>query len=214
MVGGDEEVVERVRPLFERWARRSSTRAARGAGQHTKMVNQILIATHMIGVCEALLYGYKAGLDLETVLRAVEQGAAGSWCLTNLGAADDRRQLRARFLRRALPQGHGHRPGRGAADEPALPGLALAQQLYSRLMAQGQGRKGTQALMLALASLSNVDWSASVDVAHRQTLSPSSRRSNRSPQRWHVGGRICARTSSPRRRRSRASPRGRGARAA
>ena len=74
MIGGDTEVVDGAASrCSRRWARRSSTRAAAGAGQHTKMVNQILIATNMIGVCEALLYGYKAGLDLKTVLQSVGQ---------------------------------------------------------------------------------------------------------------------------------------------
>ena len=68
----------RVTPLLRAHGQdRSSTRAAAGAGQHTKMVNQILIASDMIGVCEALLYGYKAGLDLERVLQSVGGGAAG-----------------------------------------------------------------------------------------------------------------------------------------
>ena len=58
-----------------------------GSGQHTKMVNQILISTNMIGVCEALLYAYKAGLDLNTVMQSVSSGAAGSWSLTNLAPA-------------------------------------------------------------------------------------------------------------------------------
>ena len=86
-----------------------------GAGQHTKMVNQILIATNMIGVCEALLYGYKAGLDLNTVLQSVASGAAGSWSLSNLGPRMIAGNFEPGLLRRALPQGHGHRPGRGAS---------------------------------------------------------------------------------------------------
>jgi len=71
MVGGEEETVARVRPLFEVLGKTIVHEGGPGAGQHTKMVNQILIATGMIGVCEALLYGYRAGLDLEQVLEAV-----------------------------------------------------------------------------------------------------------------------------------------------
>ncbi|HZU35500.1 MAG TPA: NAD(P)-dependent oxidoreductase, partial [Gemmataceae bacterium] len=85
MVGGDAEAVEAIRPLFECMGKTIVHQGPAGAGQHTKMVNQILIATNMIGVCEALLYGYKAGLDLKTVLQSVGGGAAASWSLNNLG---------------------------------------------------------------------------------------------------------------------------------
>src|SRR5262245_2052034 len=81
MVGGDAEVVEAVKPLFECMGKTIVHQGGPGAGQHTKMVNQILIATNMIGVCEALLYGHKAGLDLNTVLQSVGGGAAASWSL-------------------------------------------------------------------------------------------------------------------------------------
>src|SRR5262245_3518563 len=85
MVGGDAEAVEAVRPLLECMGKTIIHQGGAGAGQHTKMVNQILIATNMIGVCEALLYGHKAGLDLSTVLQSVGGGAAASWSLNNLG---------------------------------------------------------------------------------------------------------------------------------
>src|SRR5215831_16821156 len=74
MVGGELEAVEAVRPLLECMGKTIVHQGPPGAGQHTKMVNQVLIATGMIGVCEALLYGYKAGLDLETVLKSVGGG--------------------------------------------------------------------------------------------------------------------------------------------
>ena len=75
----------RAAPLFELMGKTIVYQGSAGAGQHTKMVNQILIASNMIGVCEALLYGYKAGLDLNVVLQSVGSGAAGSWSLNNLG---------------------------------------------------------------------------------------------------------------------------------
>src|SRR5207302_10790955 len=74
MLGGDKDVVEAIRPLFECMGKTIVHQGGPGAGQHTKMVNQILIASNMIGVCEALLYGYKAGLDLNTVLQSVGAG--------------------------------------------------------------------------------------------------------------------------------------------
>ena len=85
MIGGDAEVVMALQPLWEAMGKTIVHQGGAGAGQHTKMVNQILIATGMIGVCEALLYGHKAGLDLQTVLKSVSSGAAGSWSLSNLG---------------------------------------------------------------------------------------------------------------------------------
>ncbi len=156
MVGGDADVVESIRPLFECLGKTIVLQGGAGAGQHTKMVNQVLIASGMIGVCEALLYGYKAGLDLKTVLQSVGGGAAGSWSLNNLGP---------RILDRNFEPGffveHFIKDMKIALDEAermnlALPGLALAKQLYEAVRAQGYGRKGTHALMLALEHLSNI----------------------------------------------------------
>ena len=85
MIGGDAETVAALEPLWKVMGSKWIRQGGPGAGQHTKMVNQMLIATNMIGVCEALLYGYKAGLDLDKVLESVASGAAGSWSLSNLG---------------------------------------------------------------------------------------------------------------------------------
>jgi 3-hydroxyisobutyrate dehydrogenase len=156
MVGGDKEVLEGVKPLFECMGKTIVHQGPAGAGQHTKMVNQVLIATNMIGVCEALLYGHKAGLDLPTVLQSVGGGAAASWSLNNLGP-----RIIARNFEPGFFVEHFLKDMKIALDEAermnlALPGLALAKQLYEAVRAQGYGRKGTHALMLALESLSNV----------------------------------------------------------
>lgn len=161
MVGGEPEVVAALRPLFEAMGKTIVHQGPAGAGQHTKMVNQILIASNMIGVCEALLYGFKAGLDLETVLQSVSTGAAGSWSLSNLGP----RMIGRRFEPGFFVE-HFLKDMRIALDESrrmglALPGLALAEQLYRGVQAQGHGRDGTHALMLALSKLSAVDWMGS-----------------------------------------------------
>jgi 3-hydroxyisobutyrate dehydrogenase len=160
MVGGDAEAVERARPLLEVLGKTIVHQGGAGAGQHTKMVNQILIATGMIGVCEALLYGYRAGLDLNTVLESVAGGAAGSWSLSNYGP----RMLAGNFDPGFMVE-HFIKDMGIALDEArrmrlSLPGLALAEQLYVALQAQGHGRKGTHSLLLALASLSDLDWPA------------------------------------------------------
>jgi 3-hydroxyisobutyrate dehydrogenase len=156
MVGGDAEAIAAVRPLFEYMGKTIVHQGAAGAGQHTKMVNQILIATNMIGVCEALLYGYKAGLDLKTVLQSVGGGAAASWSLNNLGPRIIDRNFEPGFFVEHFIKDMGIALDEAKRMGLALPGLALANQLYLAVQAQGWGRKGTHALMLALEQLSNV----------------------------------------------------------
>ncbi len=158
MVGGDEEPIERVRPILETMGKSIVRQGGPGAGQHTKMVNQVLIATGMIGVCEALLYGYKAGLDLDTVLESVAGGAAGSWSLTNYGPRMLAGDFAPGFVVDHFVKDMGIALGEAKRARLALPGLALAEQLYVALQAQGHGRKGTHSLILALASVSEIDW--------------------------------------------------------
>ncbi len=158
MVGGDEEAVDRVRPLLETFGKTIVRQGGPGAGQHTKMVNQTLIAGAMIGVCEALLYAYQAGLDLETVLRSVEPGAAGSWSLTNYAPRMLKGDFEPGFVVEHFVKDMGIALAEARRMNLSLPGLALVQQLYVALMAQGNGRKGTQSLILALSTLSGVEW--------------------------------------------------------
>ncbi len=157
MVGGDEEPVASVMPLFECMGRNIVHQGKAGAGQHTKMVNQITIAGTMIGVCEAMIYGRKAGLDLETVLKSIGSGAAGCWTLDNLAP---------RILARNFDPGffidHFIKDMEIALDEAArmdlsLPGLALVNQLYRAVKAQGKGDRGTHALVLALEQMCHMD---------------------------------------------------------
>jgi 3-hydroxyisobutyrate dehydrogenase len=156
MVGGDAQVVDAVKPLLECMGKTIVHQGPAGSGQHTKMVNQILIASGMIGVCEALLYGYKAGLDLNTVLQSVSGGAAGSWSLSNLGPRILNRNFEPGFFVEHFIKDMGIALAEARRMNISLPGLALANQLYVAVQAQGFGRKGTHALMLALEHLSNV----------------------------------------------------------
>jgi 3-hydroxyisobutyrate dehydrogenase len=112
----------------------------------------------MIGVCEALLYGYRAGLDLKTVLQSVSSGAAGSWSLSNLGPRIIDNNFDPGFFVEHFIKDMGIALAEARRMNLSLPGLALANQLYIALAAQGHQRDGTQALHLALASLSGVDW--------------------------------------------------------
>jgi 3-hydroxyisobutyrate dehydrogenase len=156
MVGGDADVVEALRPLLECMGKTIVHQGPAGAGQHTKMVNQILIASNMVGVCEALLYGWKAGLDLKTVLQSVGGGAAASWSLNNLGPRIIDRNFEPGFFVEHFIKDMGIALDEAKRMNLALPGLALANQLYLAVQAQGWGRKGTHALMLALEQLSGV----------------------------------------------------------
>lgn len=158
MLGGDADAIERVRPLLETLGKTIVHQGGPGAGQHTKMVNQILISTGIIGVCEALLYGFRAGLDLEKVLEAVSGGAAGSWSLSNYGPRMLAGNFDPGFMVEHFIKDMSIALAEARRMNLALPGLALASQLYVALEAQGGGRKGIHALLLALASLSDVDW--------------------------------------------------------
>ena len=156
MIGGDKEVVAAVQPVFECVGKTIVHQGPAGAGQHTKMVNQILIAANMIAVCEGLLYGYKAGLDLETVFKSVSVGAAGSKALEVLGPRILARNFEPGFYVEHFIKDMGIALAEAEKMNLCLPGLALAKQLYEAVRAQGYGRKGTQALMLALEHISNV----------------------------------------------------------
>ncbi len=156
MVGGDPDVIEAVRPLLECMGKTIIHQGGAGAGQHTKMVNQILIASNMVGVCEALLYGYKAGLDLKTVLQSVGVGAAGSWSLNNLGPRIIDRNFEPGFFVEHFIKDMGIALDESKKMGLVMPGLALANQLYLAVQAHGLGRKGTHALLLALEGLSGI----------------------------------------------------------
>jgi 3-hydroxyisobutyrate dehydrogenase len=166
MIGGDKEVVDALRPLFETMGKTIVHQGPAGAGQHTKMVNQVLIASNMIGVCEALLYGFKAGLDLDIVLQSVSTGAAGSWSLNNLGPRIIAGNFEPGFFVEHFLKDMGIALAEARRMQLSLPGLALAEQLYRAVEAQGYARKGTHALMLALSNLSATDWNARPVISH------------------------------------------------
>ena len=130
MIGGDREAVEALHPCWEAMGKTIIHQGPAGSGQHTKMVNQTLIATGMIGVCEALLYGYKAGLDLEKVLESVASGAAGSWSLSNYGPRMIANNFDPGFFVAHFIKDMGIALEEARRMNLALPGLALAEQLY------------------------------------------------------------------------------------
>jgi 3-hydroxyisobutyrate dehydrogenase len=118
------------------------------------MVNQIAIASGMIGVCEALLYAHRAGLDIEKVIETIQAGAAGSWSLSNYGPRISRGDLEPGFKIGHFVKDLGIALAEARRMNLSLPGTALAQQLYVAARGQGLGDKGTQALSLVLERLS------------------------------------------------------------
>ena len=160
MIGGERAAVQALMPCFQALGTTVVHQGGPGAGQHTKMVNQTLIASNMIGVCEALLYAYRAGLDLDGVLQSVASGAAGSWSLSNLGPRIILGDFAPGFYVDHFIKDMGIALQEARRMRLSLPGLALAEQLYLAVQAQGLGQQGTHALQLALARLSGMDWQA------------------------------------------------------
>lgn len=154
MVGGDAAALDSIRPILAHLGQKITHQGPPGSGQHTKMVNQILIATMMIGVCEGLLYAHRAGLDPLKAIEAVGSGAAGSWSINNLGPRIVRRDFAPGFYVEHFLKDMGIALAEARRMNLALPGLALAEQLYRAVEAHGHGRSGTQALMIALERLS------------------------------------------------------------
>ena len=146
MVGGEEEDFEAIKPLLNLLGTNIVYQGKAGAGQHTKMCNQIAIASNMIGVCEAIIYAEKAGLDPESVLKSITTGAAGSWSLSNLAP----RMLNGNFEPGFYIK-HFIKDMKIAIDEAEhmemkVPGLSLAKSLYEQLAEMGEENSGTQAL--------------------------------------------------------------------
>jgi 3-hydroxyisobutyrate dehydrogenase len=158
MVGGSGEGFARARPLLQTFGKTIVHLGGPGSGQHTKMVNQIAISSGMVAVCEALIYAQRSGLDPEIVLDTISQGAAGSWSLSNYGPRLLNGDLKPGFKIDHFIKDLGIALNEARRMNLSLPGLALAEQLYVAARAQGHGQNGTQALLVALAHMSSVDW--------------------------------------------------------
>ena len=136
MVGGNREAVECARPIFERLGRKIVHQGGTGAGQHTKLCNQMVIAGTMAGVCESLLYGFKAGLDLPQMLESIRGGAAACWTLDNLAPRILQRNFDPGFFVEHFVKDMGIALDEAARMNLTLPGLALVHGLYQRVQAQ------------------------------------------------------------------------------
>jgi 3-hydroxyisobutyrate dehydrogenase len=157
MVGGPEGAVAAAEPVFRQLGKTVVAHGEAGAGQHAKLVNQTLIAGAMVGVCEGLLYAQAAGLDLNRVLESVEKGAAGSWSLSHYAPRIIAGDFEPGFLVEHFLKDMAIALDEARRMEIALPGLALVEQLYAAVRAQGWGAKGVQALAMGLAHLSGRD---------------------------------------------------------
>jgi len=157
MVGGEAGDLERVMPLLQRMGKHIALQGPACACQHTKMCNQIVIAGTMIGICEALLYGYRAGLDQRRMLSAIGGGAASCWALDNLAPRILNRDFNPGFFVRHFIKDMGIALKEAQQMGIVLPGLALVNQLYLAVQAGGGEALGTQALMLALEKLSAIE---------------------------------------------------------
>ncbi len=156
MVGGEEPVFTRIKPLFELMGKNIQLMGKPGAGQHTKMSNQILIAGTMIGVVESLLYAHKGGLDMDAVIDVIGSGAAGSWSINNLGRRIAKGDFDPGFFIKHFIKDMGIALEEARAMQIALPGLALVQQFYLAAQAQGLEDLGTQGLYKVLERMSGL----------------------------------------------------------
>ncbi|WP_409294555.1 NAD(P)-dependent oxidoreductase [Peribacillus sp. SCS-26] len=146
MAGGDEEDFRAVEPILAKMGSNVQYQGKAGAGQHTKMSNQIAIASNMIGVCEAVVYAQKAGLNPENVLKSISFGAAGSWSLSNLAPRMISGDFEPGFYIKHFIKDMKIALEESERMDIALPGLKLARSLYEELASAGEAESGTQAL--------------------------------------------------------------------
>ncbi|KON89297.1 oxidoreductase [Sporosarcina globispora] len=146
MAGGDREAFLAVEPIFNLLGINIVYQGKAGAGQHTKMCNQIAIASNMIGVCEAVVYAEKAGLDPKTVLQSISSGAAGSWSLSNLAPRMIDGNFEPGFYIKHFIKDMNIALDEAEAMGMMSPGLALAKKMYAELAENGEENSGTQAL--------------------------------------------------------------------
>ena len=146
MVGGSVSGFERALPLFEIMGKNIVHQGPAGSGQHTKMCNQIAIASGMMAISEAMAYAKKSGLQPETVLKSIESGAAGSWSLTNLAPRVLKGDYAPGFFVKHFIKDMKIAIESAQAMGLDLPGLQLAKKLYDQLASKGCEDDGTQAL--------------------------------------------------------------------
>lgn len=155
MTGGEKQTYDQVLPLFQLMGKNIALMGGPGAGQDTKMVNQIHIASTMVGLVESLLYAHKAGLKMEEVIGLIEKGAAGSWSLSNYGPRIAKGNFDPGFFVKHFVKDMGIALKEARRMNLSLPGLAMAQQFYIAAMAQGMENLGTHSLYKVFENLNS-----------------------------------------------------------
>ncbi|MED6307933.1 MAG: NAD(P)-dependent oxidoreductase, partial [Planctomycetota bacterium] len=152
MVGGDTDAVSRVWSLFESMGKTVIHQGGPGYGQHTKMVNQILLAGSMIGLAESMAYAEAAGLDPAKVISSIRDGAAGSRALTDFGPKILKGDFTPGFYAKHYLKDLGIALDEAARMDLKLPMLALVQGFYDRICRQGLNQCGTHVLSAVMAA--------------------------------------------------------------
>ena len=156
MVGGDAEALERARPVLAAMGKRITHFGPAGNGQSAKLCNQILVAGNLLAVCEGLVFGAKAGLDLTTLHQALTGGAANSWALEVLGKKMIDRDFAPAFMVRLQQKDLRLVLEAASSSHTALPGTSLVHQLLAAVEAEGRGDDGTQTLFRVLEKLAGL----------------------------------------------------------
>lgn len=157
MVGGEAEHVDAVRPLLDMYSAQVELMGAPGAGQHAKAANQIMIANNLFGVCEALIYGHKAGLNLDQMVQLLGKGAAGSFQLSGLAPRILKRDLEPGFFVEHFVKDLGIALDECKRMNIALPGMSQSTQFFHAFVAQGGAKRGTQGLITVLEKMNNME---------------------------------------------------------
>jgi 3-hydroxyisobutyrate dehydrogenase len=157
MAGGDREAFGKVLPLFEVMGENIALMGDAGAGQHTKMCNQILIASTMIGTVESLMYGVNAGMSMDAVIDVIGKGAAASWSINNLGRRIAQGNFDPGFYIKHFIKDMGIALEEAKRMKLSLPGLSLAHQFYVAASACGYEELGTQGLYRLFERLNGLD---------------------------------------------------------
>ncbi len=154
MVGGPKEAYEACLPVFQAMGKKITHMGDSGAGQLTKLTNQILVAVNMVAVCEALVFARKAGLNIDTVIDSLSAGAASSWSLVNLGPKAAKGDFAPGFKVKLLQKDLRYALSTAEQLKIALPATSLVHQFYNSIEAEGLGEEGTQVLLKVLERLS------------------------------------------------------------
>ena len=147
MVGGDEETLQKVYPVLNCFSKTITLQGPSGAGQHTKMANQIMIAGTMTGLTEMLVYAKAAGLDLDKVLQTVGAGSAANWSLSNYGPRILKEDYSPGFFAKHFLKDLGIALDEAERMRLFLPATLQAKKLYETLCDDGFAEDGTQALI-------------------------------------------------------------------